>query len=91
GTEAAKGALATGNPSPTSPSSGRSSQPAAASKPGAHANAPNEPSPLDDLGIKLTDNESSPFGDFSLWLALALLALTGVFLAAARVAQASRM
>jgi hypothetical protein len=91
GTEAAQGALATGNPSPTSQSTGRSSRPAAASKPGAHANAPIEPSPLEDLGIKLTEHESSPVGDSSLWLALALLALTGVFLAAARAAQAVRM
>jgi hypothetical protein len=91
GAETQEGALATERPSPTAESSGRSSRPAAASKPGAHANAPIEPSPLDDLGIKLTDSESSPFGDSSLWLALALLALTGVFLAAARAAQVVRM
>jgi hypothetical protein len=92
GADAPQGGLATEGASSTSLSSGSSSPAAAASKPAKRANAPIEPvSPLDDLGIKLTENESSPFGDSSLWLALVLLALTGVFLAAARAAHAARM
>jgi hypothetical protein len=89
-TAATEGVAAPRAPAATTQSGGRSSQPDAGAKPRTHANAPIEPTPLDDLGIKLTEEESSQFADDSLWLVLALLVLSGVFLALGRATQATR-